>query len=121
VSFVPLNLGASGNPIEGFYVANYPTDIQSAMASEFAGLQGDAIVTEEIAGGPSPLIDVHFDSGTGDFSFTQIGDLPDQSEDGIFVTAARIAPFVPVPEPASLALLATGCHAPVAPGSMPAP
>jgi PEP-CTERM motif len=79
------------------------------MASEFAGLQGDAVVTEEIAGGPSPLIDVHFDSGTGDFSFTQVGDLPDQSEDGIFVTKARIAPFVP--EPASLTLLATGIGA----------
>jgi PEP-CTERM motif len=107
VSFVPLNLGVSGNPIEGFYVANYPTDIQFAGASEFAGLQGDAIVTEEIAApGPSPLIDVHYDSGTGAFSFTQVGDLPDQSEDGIFVTAQRTSLLVP--EPASLTLLATG-------------
>jgi hypothetical protein len=47
VSTVPLNLGVSGNPIEGFYVANYPVDDQFAPASEFAGLQGDAIVTSE--------------------------------------------------------------------------
>ena len=47
VSFVPLNLGISGNPLEGFYVANYPVNIQKAPASDFAGLQGDAIITSE--------------------------------------------------------------------------
>ena len=109
VGFVPLNLGVSGNPIEGLYMANYPVDIQFAPASQFAGLQGDAVIAEEIGGGPSPLIDVHYNAGTNTFSFTQVGDLPDQAEDGIFVTAARIAPFVP--EPGSLTLLATGVGA----------
>ena len=33
VSFVPLNLGSSGNPVEGFYAASYPNDIQKAAAS----------------------------------------------------------------------------------------
>ena len=46
-AFVPLNLGASGNPIEGFYAANFPVNIQFAPASEFAGLEGDAIITSE--------------------------------------------------------------------------
>ena len=32
VSTVPLNLG-SGNPLEGFYVANYPQNIQKAPAT----------------------------------------------------------------------------------------
>jgi hypothetical protein len=105
VSTVPLNLGASGNPVEGFYVANYPIDIQKADASQFAGLQGDAIVTSEETVN-SPIWDLHYDSGTGFFDVTQIGTLPNQSEDGIFVTAERIGLLAP--EPGSLALLGTG-------------
>ena len=34
VSFVPLNLGASGSSVEGFYAAAYPTDIQKAVLAQ---------------------------------------------------------------------------------------
>ncbi len=102
VSFVPQNLGSSGNPIEGFYVANFPSDIQFADASQFSLYKGDAIVTEEF-GSSSPVWDIKY-TGTA-FTATQIGTLPLQSEDGIFVTAQRIAL---TPEPASLLMLATG-------------
>ena len=107
VSFVPLNLGASGSSLEGFYVANYPVDIQFAAASEFSGLLGDAIVTEEFSSS-SPLWDVHFNTATGGFNFTQLtGTLPNQSEDGIFVTSQRIQDLG-TPEPSTLLTLGTG-------------
>lgn len=107
VSTVPLDLGLSGNPIEGFYVANYPVNVQFAGASQFAGMQGDAVVTSEFSSS-APIWDVHYNSGSGTFSVTQIGNLPNQSEDGIFVTAQRIVDLTGVPEPASLALLGSG-------------
>jgi hypothetical protein len=106
VSTVPLNLGASGNPIEGFYVANYAIDDQFAPASQFAGLQGDAIVTSEFASS-SPVWDLRYNGDSANtFTVTQVGTLPNQSEDGIFVTAQRIGE-VGVPEPTTLLLLAT--------------
>jgi hypothetical protein len=105
VSFVPLNLGASGNPLEGFYVANFAQDIQVAGAGQFAGLLGDAIITSE-DGVNSRIWDIHFD-GTN-FVRTQFtGNLPNQSEDGIFVTADRIH-LVGAPEPSSLLLIGAG-------------
>jgi len=105
VSTVPLDLGASGNPIEGFYVANYPVDDLFAPASQFAGLQGDAIVTSELSSS-SPVWDLHYNGDAlNTFTVTDIGTLPNQSEDGIFVTAQRIGLVgETVPEPASLAL-----------------
>ena len=106
VSTVPLNLGVPGNPLEGFYVANYPVDDQFAPASQFAGLQGDAIVTSEFSVN-SPIWDLQYDGDAlNTFTVTQIGNLPNQSEDGIFVTAQRIGEIGgDVPEPESLALL----------------
>jgi hypothetical protein len=101
VSFVPLDLGVSGNPLEGFYVANYPVDIQKAGAGQFAGLQGDAIITQEF-GSNAPVSDLKYDPIHNTFSITQVGNLPNQSEDGIFVTAQRVNDLNPVPEPASI-------------------
>jgi hypothetical protein len=104
VSVVPENLGSSGNPIEGFYVANYPTDVQFSPAADFSGLQGDAIVTSEFSSS-SPVWDLSYAGDAQDFfTATQVGTLPGQSEDGIFVTADRIN-LVGVPEPASLLVL----------------
>jgi hypothetical protein len=102
VSFVPLNLGASGNPVEGFYVANYAVDIQKAGVSSFAGLAGHLIVTEEF-GSSSPVLDITYD-GTTFVNHGAAGILPNQSEDGIFVTADRIV-LSGTPEPSSIILL----------------
>ncbi len=89
VSFVPLNLDVN-DPLQGFYVANYPNDIQFAAASNFTGLLGDAIVTDEYGG--STAWDVHYDGGTDTFTqarFTFTGNQIQQFEDGIFVTSQR--------------------------------
>jgi hypothetical protein len=109
VSTVPLDLGASGNPIEGFYVANYPVDIQFAGASEFSGLQGDAIVTSEDSSNARIWELAYNGDALNTFTVTQIGNLPNQSEDGIFVTAQRINDEVP--EPASLLVLGSALGA----------
>jgi hypothetical protein len=106
VSVVPLNLGVSGNPVEGFYVANYPVDIQKAGASAFAGLQGDAIVTSE-QGGNSQVWDLAFNTSTGGFGYTLVGNMPNQSEDGIFVTAER-EHLLGAPEPSTWAMMLLG-------------
>jgi hypothetical protein len=116
ISTVPTNLGASGNPIEGFYVANYPIDVLFAPASNFDGLQGDAIVTEE-EGSNSDVFDLAYDGDgtTNAFTLTEFdqsgGVQLNQSEDGIFVSAQRITdvgPPVGVPEPFTLSLFGAG-------------
>ena len=101
LNFVPLNLGASGNPVEGFYGSNFPINVQKADVSQFTSFKGDAIVTDEF--GAHEIFDVHFD-GTK-YVVTTIGHFPAQPEDGLFVTAKIINP-TGVPEPGSLALLA---------------
>jgi hypothetical protein len=105
VNFVPLDLGLSGNPLEGYYAANYPVDIQKAGASQFTGLQGDLIATSEF-GSNSTLTDIHYLGGNS-FSTSPVGSLPDQAEDGIFVTAQRLQD-AGVPEPGTLLLLGGG-------------
>jgi PEP-CTERM motif len=102
VSFVPLNLDAT-DPLQGFYVANYPSNIQFAGASNFTGLLGDAIVTDEFGG--STMWDIHFD-GTNftKAQFTFTGNPISQFEDGIFVTRQREV-LTGTPEPSSLILL----------------
>jgi len=105
ISAIPLTLNAS-DPLQGFYVANYPIDIQFAAASNFTtqGLLGDVIVTDEFGG--STAWDVHYDSGTFDVSrFTFTGNQITQFEDGIFVTPERIQETGgTVPEPSSIVL-----------------
>ena len=101
VSFVPLNLGSSGNPIEGFYAAAYPNNIQKAAASEFVPFIGDAIITGEF----NHLVSqVHWNGSA--FVVTTLGTFPAQPEDGIFVTADIIRN--PVPEPGTWALMLAG-------------
>jgi hypothetical protein len=94
LAFVPLNLGASGSPLEGLYAANYNQNVVKMDASQFAGLQGHIIVTGETTS------DI-WDLKPGSASI--VGAFPLQPEDGIFVTASMI------PEPGTSALLALGC------------
>lgn len=101
VSFVPLNLGSSLNPVEGFYAAAYPSNIQKASASEFVPYIGDAIITSEAS---HNVFQVHWD-GTN-FITSNIGTFPAQPEDGIFVTADIISN--PVPEPSTYTLMLGG-------------
>ena len=106
VSTIPTSLDLS-NPLEGFYVANYATNIQFASASQFIsqGLLGDVIVTDEFGG--STAWDVHFNTMTGGFSstpFTFDGNPISQFEDGIFVTPQRIVD-TGTPELSSLFLM----------------
>ena len=106
IGFVPLDLG-SGGSLEGFYAAAYPSGgIQKADASQFVGMLGDAIVTSELGTSSDPVSDIHWD-GTN-FIVTNIGNLPGQAEDGIFVTQAIITGGGTVPEPATLALIGLG-------------
>ena len=87
LTFVPLNLGVSGDPVEGFYGANYTPNVLKGAASEFTGFLGDAIVTGET----THLVNrIHWDGSS--FDVSTIGNFPNQPEDGIFVTAAIIHP-----------------------------
>lgn len=114
LTFVPLNLGASGNSVEGFYGANYTPNVLHAAASEFTGMLGDIVVTSETGHG---VFRVHW-NGTG-VDISQIGQFSSQPEDGIFVTAAIVNPCPPgqscnpspTPEPGSLWLLGAGIAA----------
>jgi hypothetical protein len=99
---VPLSIGLSGNPVEGFYGVNYPLDIQKASASEFVPYAGDAIVTDEFGHG---IYDVSA-SGAG-FNINNIGYFPNQPEDSIFVTAETVKVHG-APDGASTALLLLG-------------
>ena len=111
VSFVPLNLGISGNPLEGFYAANYALNVIKAPYTDFTSYLGDMIVTGETT---HQVWDVSWNGST--FVSTQIGTFSNQPEDGIFVTAAILNPGCDltntcggsVPEPATLALLGLG-------------
>jgi hypothetical protein len=94
LAFVPLNLGASGSPLEGLYAANYNQNVVKMDASQFAGLQGHIIVTGETT---SDIWDL-----SAPFTASQVGSFPLQPEDGIFVTATMI------PEPGTATLAALG-------------
>lgn len=88
LSFVPLNLGASGSSLEGFYAANYAVNVVKADASQFSPYVGQAILTEEgthnvyrIFAGPGNVLQKEL-----------IGNFPNQPEDGVFVTVAILNP-----------------------------
>lgn len=109
VSFVPLNLGISGNPLEGFYAANYDSNVIKSAYTDFLPYLGDMIVTGETT---HQVWDVSWDGAK--FVSELIGNFPNQPEDGIFVTAAILDPGCErtntcgggkAPEPATLALL----------------
>jgi hypothetical protein len=103
VSAIPLNLNAS-DPLQGFYVSNYPLNVQFAAASDFTSLLGDVIVTDEFGG--STAWDVHYTGSGFDITpFTFTGNAINQFEDGIFVTNQREISFNGTPEPASLLLV----------------
>jgi PEP-CTERM motif-containing protein len=110
LSVVPLNFGQSGDPLEGFYVADYPVDIQKAgIVSQFQPYLGDAILTSEF-GVNSTLWDLSYNGDAANtFNLTSIGTMPFQSEDGIFVTAQRIVDTGGgVPEPGAWAMMILG-------------
>jgi len=109
VSFVPLNLGISGNPLEGFYAANYSVNVIKSAASNFTSYLGHMIVTDEYS---HKVWDVSWDGS--DYTSALIDYFPNQPEDGIFVTAAILNPGCDatnscggnnVPEPTTLALI----------------
>ncbi|WP_195763823.1 PEP-CTERM sorting domain-containing protein [Pseudoduganella rivuli] len=112
VSFVPLNLGVSGNPLEGFYAANYSVNVIKSPYTDFTSYLGDMIVTGEVT---HQVWDVSWNGSS--FVSSLIGTFPNQPEDGIFVTAAILNPGCErtntcgggsVPEPGSLTLLGLG-------------
>ena len=112
LSFVPLNLGASGNPLEGFYAANYTANVIKAGASEFSPYKGEAVITDE---GNHNMYRIFWDGAKFDSSV--IGQFPNQPEDGIFVTAAILDPGCTVtntcggsvvPEPETYSMMIIG-------------
>ena len=104
LTFVPLNLGMSGNPVEGFYGSRYTQDVIKGDASQFTPYIGDIVVTNENNGS---IYDVKWDGTSAVFS--TIGNFNGQPEDGIFVTQAIIqGNNPPVPEAGSFALMAAG-------------
>ncbi len=102
ISFVPLNIGVSGNPVEGFYGVNYPFDIQKASANQFVPYAGDAIVTDEFGHGI-----YNVSASGGGFAVNNIGSFPSQPEDSIFVTADVVQSHG-VPDGGSTLLLLAG-------------
>ncbi len=112
LSFVPLNLGASNNPLEGFYSANYSVNVIKAAASQFASYRGDAVLTDETN---HNLYHIFWNGSA--FVTEVIGTFPNQPEDGLFVTAEVLNPgcsvsntcgLPAVPEPETYAMLMAG-------------
>ena len=102
LSFVPLNLGTSGNPLEGFYAANYAVNVIKAGADSFSSYLGDAVITDETN---HNMYRIFWDSTALVFKTEVIGQFPNQPEDGIFITAVILNP---VPEPETYSLMLAG-------------
>jgi hypothetical protein len=109
LSVVPLDFGKTPDPVEGFYVANYPSDIQKAgNPLDFTPYLGDAILTSEFGSNSTVWHLGYNGDATGRFTLTSIGSLPLQSEDGIFVSKQRVIDTHGVPEPATWAMMILG-------------
>jgi hypothetical protein len=113
VSFVPLNFGSSGDPLEGYYESNYSADTNTAVwkatASQLVPLRGDLLVTSELFNGSTPprITSIHWDGAN--FIQTPLADFPPQPEDGMLLTPAIIqgaAPPIPTLSEGGLILLA---------------
>lgn len=87
ISFVPTDFTQTLDPLAGFYAAGYPVEVYKADRAEFAPYAGQAIVTEENS---HQVYAVSWDGSK--FVKTNIGQFPQQPEDGIFVTAAILDP-----------------------------
>lgn len=86
LAFVPLELGVSGNPLEGFYGPQYPETVLKAAPSEFAGIHGQLIATSEYDETPITLI--HWDGSQ--FVASDFGQFPPHPEDALFVTEPAV-------------------------------
>jgi hypothetical protein len=116
LTFVPLNLGISGSPLEGLYSGNYAPNVLFANGSQFVGMEGDMILTGELT---DKITRIHWNSGISQFVVTGEGLFPNnngnlpspQPEDGLFITPQLLAALPPnynVPEPSSVALAFLG-------------
>jgi hypothetical protein len=89
LTFVPFDLGTSGDSVEGFYGANYPQNVLKATPDQFRSFRGDAIVRSELT--PDHRISrVHWNGST--FEITIVGTVTGEPEDALFVDAARLNP-----------------------------
>jgi hypothetical protein len=86
--FVPMDLGATGNHLEGLYSASWPLNVLKAGPEEFADFKGDAIVMSEV--GDHRISRVHWNGAK--FEITVIGYFPNQAEDGFFVGPETLSP-----------------------------
>jgi len=116
LTFVPLNLGISGSPLEGLYSGNYAPNVLFANGGQFAGMQGDMILTGELT---DKITRIHWDANINQFVLTGEGLFPNsngglpspQPEDGLFITPALLTALPPVynsPEPSSAVLALLG-------------
>jgi hypothetical protein len=115
LTFVPLNLGASGSPLEGLYSGNYSPNVLFANGGQFAGMQGDMIITGELT---DQITRIHWKPSASQFVVTNEGAFPGsngggispQPEDGVFITPDLLAALPPVntPEPSSVVLAVLG-------------
>lgn len=94
LAFVPLDLGVSGNPVEGLYGPHYPQTVLKALPSEFAGFHGHLIATSEYD--ETPITKIHWDGAQ--FVGTFFGQWPPHAEDAIFVTEVALDPHCGSPE-----------------------
>jgi hypothetical protein len=87
VNFVPLNLGLSGSPVEGFYEANYTPNVLKASGNQFASFKGDTIIASEIVGSGT-IWRMRWNGQA--FDILPIGETLNQAEQAIFVTPAML-------------------------------